>query len=186
LSFLTARYSMMRRLGFSRPKWSSSSTLRAILMSRLSSVAFIPGQLGEPIQVSHGYRVFSRRGVHPCRDGPVLARLPSPPLRASFLSTILARYSSSSTVAFIGLSQLLFDGFELLSQIVFPLALVHVSLDLGLDLVTQLQNFQLVMQQLGDGLEAFGGVLYLQHLLLFIGGGVDRGRRSCRPRCRVP
>ena len=67
----------------------------------------------------------------------------------------------------IGLPKLLLDGLELLAQVVLPLPLVHVSLDLGLNLVAQLQNFQLMMKQLGNRLEAFGGILYLQNLLFF-------------------
>ena len=86
---------------------------------------------------------------------------------------ILVRYSSSLHGALFGFAQLFLDGLELLAQVVFALALVHVALDLGLDLVAQFQNVQLVVDHLGDQLQALGGILEFEHLLLLFGAGVD-------------
>ena len=72
-----------------------------------------------------------------------------------------------------GLAQFLLDGFELLAQVIFTLALVHIAFDLGLNLVAQFQNAELVIDQPGNDLQAFRGILCLQDLLFFPGAGID-------------
>ena len=64
LSFRTARYSRMRRLTFSRPKWSSSSTVLASAMSMAFCVLGLPGQLGHPLEPGAQHRCLAAALAH--------------------------------------------------------------------------------------------------------------------------
>ena len=84
----------------------------------------------------------------------------------------------------VGLAQLVLDGLELLAQEVLALGLVHLRLDLVLDLGAQLQHFQLAVHERGQPAQPLGEVDLLEQLLLVLGleahGGGDevaQGRR---------
>ena len=84
----------------------------------------------------------------------------------------------------VGLAQLVLDGLDLLAQDVLALGLVHLRLDLVLDLGAQLQHFQLPVHEGGEPAQPLGEVHLFQQLLLVLGlephGGGDEvaeGRR---------
>ncbi len=91
----------------------------------------------------------------------------------------------------VRLAQLVLDGLELLAQEVLALALVHLRLDLVLDLGAQLQDLQLAVHEGGEAAKPLGYLHLLQQLLLVLGleahgggdevaegrGVVDVGRR---------
>ncbi len=69
----------------------------------------------------------------------------------------------------VGLAQLFLDGLELLAQDVLPLGLVHLRLDLVLDLRAQLEDFQLPVHESRQAAQTLGEVDLLQKLLLLLG-----------------
>ena len=84
----------------------------------------------------------------------------------------------------VGLAQLVLDGLELLAQDVLALGLVHLRLDLVLDLGAQLQHFQLPVHEGGEAAQPLGEVDLFEQLLLVLGleahGGGDEVAESRR------
>ena len=70
------------------------------------------------------------------------------------------------------LAQLALDGLQLLAQDVLALGLVHLGLDLGLDLALQLEDLDLASEEAGDELQALDDVDRLEQLLALLGGHV--------------
>ena len=77
-------------------------------------------------------------------------------------------------VAF-GFPQLLLYRGQLLAEVVFPLGLVHVVLDLGLYLASQLEDLHLVVDEPCHFAEAFLHVEDLEDLLLLVDRHIDHG-----------
>ncbi|OPY14804.1 MAG: hypothetical protein A4E69_00974 [Syntrophus sp. PtaB.Bin138] len=100
----------------------------------------------------------------------LLLRLLRQVLFRDFLAVLL-----DLDLGLVRFAQLLLDRLELLAEIIFPLALVHVALDLGLDLAAQLQDLDLMIDQTGHLLEALLDVQGFQNPLLLLHGGVDDG-----------
>ena len=97
--------------------------------------------------------------------------------RRACLSTSSGRLALSMLLAqlvdlglgLVGLAQLVLDGLELLAQDVLALGLVHLRLDLVLDLGAQLQHFQLPVHEGGQTAQPLGEVDLLEQLLLVLG-----------------
>ena len=87
--------------------------------------------------------------------------------------------------ALVLLSQFGPDGLELLAQVVLALLFVHVLLDLVLDLLAQLQDFDLFVDDARDLLQALGHAQGFQYLLLFLRRGVQRGGDHVRQSARL-
>ena len=69
--------------------------------------------------------------------------------------------------------QLLLQGLDVLPEVILPLGLVHLPLDLGLDLLAQLQDLQLPVDQGQDLAQALLDVDGLQQFLFFGLGDVE-------------
>ena len=85
----------------------------------------------------------------------------------------------------VGLAQLLFDGFQLLTQVVFALAFVDIVFHLGLNLIAQFKNFHLVIHHAGQFLETLFDIGKIQHLLFFFHRCVDDRRDQVSKRSRL-
>ena len=73
-------------------------------------------------------------------------------------------------LALVLLAEFLLDRLHLLAQIVVALRLLHLVLHLGLDLVAQLLDFELLGQMLVERSRRATNVRGLQQLLLLVGG----------------
>ena len=166
---------MIRSLTFSRSKWSSSRIARACSRSRLSSVTRAPRQREDPVQVRADHPVLrgGRRQLLEPRQltahGPVdllgQFELIEPRAQLVHLRLLLVR-----------LAELLLDRLQLLAQEVLALALLHLGLDLGLDLRAELEDLQLAVEDARDPPQASVHVGQLEQLLLLL--GLDPQRRG--------
>ncbi len=95
--------------------------------------AFIPGEGRDPVQVGGGNGVLGRGGMHSGKPFQFpfrfLPRLFRQILFRDFIAVLL-----DLDLGLVRFAKLLLDRLELLAEVILPLALVHVALDLGLDL----------------------------------------------------
>ena len=66
------------------------------------------------------------------------------------------------------LPQLLGNGSLLLPEIVLPLVLVNLLLDLGIEFPLQREDIDLPLQQRGQKLQSLGNAVFVEERLLFI------------------
>ncbi len=120
--------------------------------------------LGQPVGLAVGLR--QRLGAHAGR----LDRLAQP----LDLGGVL-----------VALAKLFLDGAHLLAQQVLALILVDPGLDLGLDLLAELEHRQLAGQYLGQPLKLGAHAVERQHLLLF-GHAAAEQQRHGQQVCQAP
>ena len=119
------------------------------------------GQLGQAVQLAPGLLVDL--------------------FRQSGLVDLLAQLVDLG-LGLVGLAQLVLDGLHLLAKDVLPLALIHLRLDLVLDLGAELQHFQLPVHEGREAAQALGKVDLLEQFLLVFslqthGGGYEVAER---------
>ena len=132
-----------------------------------------PGELDQPLEV--------------CPDDPVLGRggrqaLEPPELAVCLLARVLGEVRRLDPLAqlvdlrllLVAFAELLLDGLELFSQVVLPLALLDLGLNLGLDLRPELDHLELASEDLREPAQAPADVELLEELLLL--GGRDPQR----------
>ena len=134
----------------------------------------VPGQGRQPVEEGGRHRVLRRGGVH-ARKPLQLALGLAGGLGRQVLLLDLGAVLIDLDRALVLVPELGLDGFELLAQVVFALFLVHVPLDLVLDFLAQIEDLELLVDDAGDLLQPLADREDLQHLLLFLRGGVERG-----------
>ncbi len=135
---------------------------------------FVPGQRYHPVEVGQRHGVFRRRRVHPGEALELPVRLFLRFLGQVFFldfGPVFLHFAAG----FVNFAQFLLNGLELLAEVVLPLVLLHVPLDLGLDFVADLQDLDLVVDQLGHLFEALLYIHNLEDFLFFGCIGIDRG-----------
>ena len=141
-----------------------------------------PGQRHDPVEIGTDHAVLGGRR----RQLRQAVHLPGGLLEHFFgqvrLLDLLAQFVGLR-LGLVHLPQLVLDGFELLAQDVLPLALVHLGLDLVLDLGAQLQHFQLAVHEGGEAAQALGEVDLFEKFLLVLGLQAH-GRRDEVAQCR--
>ena len=181
LSLRTARYSMIRRLTLSRSWWSRSRILRASARSSLSSVAIAQGS---------SLTIWSQVRITPYSgEAQGIASSRASSRLASFMTSSGSLAASSfvrsafdlAGAAGLAFAQLLADRLHLLLEVVAALALVDVLLDLGLDLVLQLQHVELRREARGDHPQALLDVQLFEHAAAFRRRRPAGWRRGSRP-----
>ena len=126
---------------------------------------FLPGQRGEPVQIGGGHNIFRRRGMHPGQSVQLPFRLFPGFAGQGFLLDQVLVFPDFNT-CLIGFTQLFPDGFQLLPQIIFPLALVHVFLDLVLNFGSHFKDFKLFIDHAGDFFQSEVHIQQLNDILL--------------------
>jgi hypothetical protein len=82
-------------------------------------------------------------------------------------------------------AQFVLNGLELLAQEVLALVLVHLGLDLILDLGTQLQDLQLAVHEPGQSPQPLGDLRFFKQFLLLFGLKAHGGGDEVPKRRRV-
>jgi hypothetical protein len=152
-------------------------------MSRLS-VVDVPRQGDEPVHVGPDDTDLGRGRRDPAHAVDFLERPGLDLFRHAGGFDLLAQLVDLGLLRVV-LAQLALDGLELLAQDVLALGLVHLGLDLGLDLALQLEDLDLAAEERRDDLEPLDDVRRLEQLH---GAARWRGpgcRRPCRPAGRA-
>ena len=133
-----------------------------------------PGQLNQPLEVAADDAVLRRGGRQPFEPRELavggLARFLGQPGGVEPLAQLV-----DLRLGLVLLAELALDRLQLLAQVVLALALVHLRLDLGLDLRAELDHLELAREQLREPPQPAGDVDLLEQLLLL------RGRDPQRP-----
>ena len=166
----------MRRLIFSRPKWSSSRMRRASAMSIGGLGVGCPRQLDQPVEVGAHHRVLACRLGHALEALQLLAR------RFSTSSGICASaiaFSSSaiSARALVAFAELLLDRAHLLAQQVLAVGVADRFARALVDLARDLQHLDAARQELEQLVEPRLQVERLEQRLLLLGADVHQARR---------
>jgi hypothetical protein len=128
----------------------------------------VPRQLDQPLQVGADHPVLGGgrwQALEPRQLA--LGRLPGVLGERRLLDPLPQLVDLG--LSFVALPQLVLDRLQLLAQEVLALALLHLRLDLGLDLGAELHHLQLAGEDLGEAAQALGDVDLLQKLLLLLG-----------------
>jgi len=141
--------------------------------------ALPPGQGEDPVQIGGNDVIFRRGWMHPPQTLQLPLRL-FPGLLGEVLAGQLFPVFLHLHLGFVLFAQFLLYGGQLLAQVIIALALVHIILHLGLDLIAQLEDFHLVVDEAGDLTEALLGGRSLQDALLFLRRDVDDGGDQVR------
>jgi hypothetical protein len=140
---------------------------------------FVPGKFGHPLQVIADHLMV--RGGGGSAFEPV--QLPVRLLlgvwgQLRFLQLKLNLLDLPE--ALVGFPQFLLQGLDVLPQIIILLGLLHLPLDLALDLLAQLQHFQFAIDEDQDLLQTLLDVNGLQELLFFFLGNIQAARDDVR------
>ena len=143
-----------------------------------------PGQRQDPVEVRADDAVLGRGGrqlLEP-RDLAVdgLARLLREILRLDLLAQL-----GHLGLLLVALAELVLDRLQLLAQEELALALVHLGLDLRLDLRAELDDLELAVQDHEDLAQAHGDVRLLEQALLLLGLEAQRRADEVREGARV-
>ena len=128
----------------------------------------VPGQADEPVHVRPDDADLGRGGRDPAHPVDFLERPGLDLLRHAGGLDLVAQFGDLGLLRVV-LAELALDGLELLSEDVLPLGLVHLGLDLALDLPLELEDLDLACQEVADELEALGHVDRLEQLLALLG-----------------
>ena len=142
----------------------------------LGAGALCPGQHGQPLDVVAGERVVGGHGRHAAEAGKLLESFFLHLLGHAGFVDLLAQFLDLA-LALVLLAKLLLDGLHLLAQVVVALRLLHLVLDLVLDLGAELLDFDFLGQVSVDELQARGDAGGFKQLLLVV-GGQERQRRG--------
>ena len=128
-----------------------------------------PGKIQTNIQIGAGYTAFGRGRLHFCKALDLFQQL-----FFHFFGHCLGGNLVAVLLSLLGsvlpFSQFLIDGLHLFAEIVIPLALVHLSFDLFLNILLQMQNLQFFGQQAKHQRHAAARLLYFQNPLLVFKG----------------
>ena len=83
-------------------------------------------------------------------------------------------------VMVLALSELVLNRLELLPQVVLPLGVAHFLLGFGLDLALQLEERDLAIERIGDGLQFGHGIVGFEDALLLVGLDIEEAREAIR------
>ena len=175
-SFRTARYSTIRRLIFSRSKWSSSRMRRAAAMSIGFSSGKRPGQFDQPIEIGPDHPVFAGGLRHALQAAKLLAGLVLDLLGHLGAGDRLVEFGDLGGLAFVGFAELALDRGHLLAQQDLAVARVERSFGVAADLLRQSQNLDAMGEKPRDPREPGADVDRLQNLLFLVGRRVHEGR----------
>ena len=135
----------------------------------LAGAGLRPRQHGQPLDVVAGERVVGRRRVHAAEAGKLLERVHLD-LFGHAGGLDLGLEVGDVLLGVVEVAEFLLNRLQLLAQIVVALRLLHGILDLVLDLVAELLDFELLGEVFVDALQAGGDVGGFEELLL-VGGG---------------
>ena len=139
-----------------------------------SGVSLLPRQRDEPLEIRPGDRVLGGRRRH-LREPVELAQgLPVRLLGHAGGLDLLAKLGQLLT-PLVALAELLLDRLQLLPQVVLPLGLGHLALDLRVDLRPQLEDLGLLREGLHQRLEPRLDVGRLEERLALDGGQGGQG-----------
>ena len=136
-------------------------------MSRLSVVDVVHGQADEPVDVGPDHAHLRRGRGDPAHPVDLLegagAHLVGHPRRLDLLAQLV-----DLGLLRVVLAQLPLDRLELFAEDVLPLGLVHLGLDLALDLPLELEDLDLAGEERRAELEALHDVHGLEQLLALL------------------
>ena len=165
---------MIRSFTFSRSKWSSSRTLRALLEVEVVLGERLPRQRDDPLEVGADDAVLG------CRLRQALE--PRQLAIGGLLSVLRQRQRLEPLAQLVdlgllgvALAELGLDRLQLLAQEVLALALLHLRLDLRLDLRAELEHLELAVQDRRDLAQPLLDVHRLEDQLPLLGR--DRAHR---------
>ena len=128
----------------------------------------VPRQRHEPVHVGPDDADLGRGGRDPAHPVDLLDRPGADLLRHAGLLDLVAQLVDLGLLRVV-LAQLALDRLELLAEDVLPLGLVHLGLDLVLDLPLQLEDLDLAGEERRDELQALLDVDGLEELLALLG-----------------
>ena len=128
----------------------------------------VPGQGDEPVHVSPDDADLGRGRRDPAHAVDFLERPSLDFLGHAGRFDLLAKLVDLGLLGIL-LAELALNCLQLLAQDVFPLGLVHLGLDLGLDLALQLEDLDLPAQEIRDELEPLEDVARLEQLHALLG-----------------
>ena len=144
-------------------------------MSSRSSVETFHGSDDEPVHVGPDDADLGRGGRDPAHPVDLLDRPGADLLRHAGGLDLLAELVDLGLLRVV-LAQLALDRLELLAEDVLPLGLVHLGLDLALDLPLELEDLDLAREERADELEPLLDVDRLEQLLALLGRHVGAVR----------
>ena len=130
-----------------------------------------PRQRDEPVHVGADHADLGRGGRDPAHPVDLLDRPGAHLLRHAGGLDLVAELVDLGLLGIV-VAQLPLDGLELLAEDVLPLGLVHLGLDLALDLPLELQDLDLAGKEARDELEPLLDIDGLEELLALLGGHV--------------
>ena len=145
--------------------------LRGLLEVEVVVGGDVPRQADQPVDVGPDDADLRRGRRDPAHAVDLLDRPGLDLLGHARLLDLLAQLVDLGLLRVV-LAQLALDGLELLAQDVLALGLVHLGLDLGLDLALQLEDLDLAAEEARDELQPLGDVDRLEQLLALLGGHV--------------
>ena len=135
----------------------------------------VPGQRDEPVHVRPDDADLGRGGRDPAHPVDLLDRPGTDLLRHAGRLDLLAQLVDLGLLRVV-LAQLALDRLQLLAEDVLPLGLVHLGLDLALDLPLELEDLDLAREERADELEPLLDVDRLEQLLALLGRHVGAVR----------
>ena len=112
----------------------------------------LPGQRDEPLEIRPRHRVLRGRLGHLREPVQLAHRLAVRLLRHARRLDLLAQLGQL-LAALVAFAQLLLDRLQLLAQVVLPLRLGHLALDLRVDLRPELEDLRLLRERLDQRLQ---------------------------------
>src|SRR5438445_199983 len=127
-----------------------------------------PREYRQPLDVISSHAVISGHRRHACQPAQLFQCLFLHIIRHACRFNFLPKFFGIA-LAFILLAEFLLDRLHLLAQVVFTLALLDAVLHLGLDLVTELLDFELLGEMLVDFFQANADIGGFKRVLLISG-----------------
>ena len=134
-----------------------------------------PGERGQPLQVRADHPVLGRLRGQPLEAPQLALGLLHGVLGKARLVELLAQLLRLDLLL-VELAELLLDRLHLLAQEPLALTLLHLGLDLRLDLGPDLHELELAREQLGQPAHALRHVALLEQRLLLLGLDPQRAR----------
>src|SRR5659263_91775 len=135
--------------------------------------ALVPGNGQDPVQIGADDRVFGGGRLHLCQPVQLAPRLAIDLLGQLQLVDLAAQLVDLGG-DLVHLAQLFLDRLHLLAQEVFALVLVHLALDVALDLAAQLEDLKLTGEYNRQLAQALLHIGLFQKLLFLVGIDLDR------------
>ena len=142
------------------------------------------GSRDDPLEVGADHAVLGGRRRQPLEPRQLPLGLPADVLGQLGLLDLLAQLVDLR-LGLVLLAQLSLDRLQLLAQEVLALGLVHLGLDLGLDLRAELHHLELAREDLREAPQPLGDVALLEQLLLLLDLDAQRPRDHVAERLGV-